>query len=48
MDETKAMVEMYSLVRSECKSVISAVIDVRYSCVWAQDDIYDSEVVQDV
>jgi len=26
MDETKAMVEMYSLIRSQCRDVINAVI----------------------
>jgi len=41
-------IKKYSRMRSECNAVIKSVIDMRYGCVWPQDDIVSGEVVRDV
>ena len=46
--ESRGMCYKYSKIRTECLAVINAVIDVRYGCMWSQDEIGGSEVVQDV
>lgn len=48
LDETKAMVEKYSAIRTECLSVISSVIDVRYGCMRQDSDNHTKYIVYDV